>query len=339
MRKLTTHQKIGQRFMVGVDSTCLDDELKTAINTHLVGGIILFARNLKGPDQIADLCNGAQAHASQCGQPPLFISIDQEGGQVARLKPPFTQFPGHPPIGSMKEAIEFATITARELHQIGVNMDMAPVLDVLPPEGPSVMQKRAFGRDPQLVADMGAAVITHLQERGIMAVGKHFPGIGRTVLDSHDDLPDLDIDRAELESSDLVPFRKAVEVGAAGIMLSHIRYHALDAIWPASISPTIAGDFLRRHLGYNGLVLTDDLDMGAVAKHVEIPTIVDQCLKAEVDILLICHPGPKIIEAMEEAGRRIDASEDLQLKNEASINRIMQAKSTFLESGKGLDHG
>jgi beta-N-acetylhexosaminidase len=337
MPELTTHQKIGQRFMVGVDSTRLDDELKTAIDTHLVGGIILFARNLKDPDQIADLCRGAQDHAAQCGQPPLFISIDQEGGQVARLKPPFTQFPGHPPITSVDEAIEFAAITARELRQIGVNMDMAPVLDVLPPEGPSVMQKRAFGSDSQLVADMGAAVITHLQDSGIMAVGKHFPGIGRTVLDSHDDLPDLDIDPTILESSDLVPFQKAIEVKVAGIMMSHIRYNALDAEWPASISPAIAGDLLRRRLEYDGLVLTDDLDMGAVAKHVEIPSIVDQCLKAEVDILLICHPGPRIEAAIAEAGRRISASQDLGQKNEASIKRIMAAKSAFLASGKDLD--
>lgn len=330
MTTLSPHQKIGQRFMIGVDSTRLDDELKHAIETLLVGGIILFSRNVQAPEQITSLCREAQAHAARCGQPPLFISIDQEGGQVARLKAPFTQFEGRPPVTSGSEAIRFADITARELAQIGVNMNMAPVLDVLPPEGESIMEQRAFSRDPREVADLGTRIITGLQEKGIMAVGKHFPGIGRTILDSHQDLPDLDVDSAVLEASDLVPFQKAVEVGVSGMMLSHIRYLRMDPVWPASLSPAIAGDLLRRQLGYEGLVMTDDLDMGAVAKHYDFPTIVAQCLAAEVDILLICHPGPNIEAAMDLARHHIDASEDLMQKNEASTGRILEAKARYL---------
>lgn len=336
LTKLSPLQKIGQRFMVGVDSIRLDDELKHAIETLLVGGIILFSRNVQDPEQITSLCRDAQTHAARCGQPPLFISIDQEGGQVARLKAPFTQFEGRPPVSSDPEAIRFADITARELTQIGVNMNMAPVLDVLPPEGASVMEQRAFSRDPWEVADLGSRIITGLQEKGIMAVGKHFPGIGRTILDSHNDLPDLDVDSATLEASDLVPFQKAVEIGVSGMMLSHIRYLRMDAVWPASLSPAIAGELLRRQMGYNGLVMTDDLDMGAVAKHYDIPTMITQCLAAEVDILLICHPGPNIKAALDHAFDHIDASEDLKLKNDASLNRILKAKTRYLDPDLGI---
>lgn len=331
MTQLTLHQKIGQRFMIGIDSTRFDQELGQAIDTLHVGGIILFTRNVQDPEQITALCRDAQTHAARCNRPPLFISIDQEGGQVARLKPPFTQFEGRPPVASGSQAVRFADITARELARIGVNMNMAPVLDVLPPEGPSVMAQRAFGRDPETVADLGAQVITGLQEKGIMAVGKHFPGIGRTVLDSHEDLPDLDVGPDAFEASDLVPFQKAIAVGVAGMMLSHIRYTRMDPHWPASLSPAIAGDLLRRRMGYDGLVMTDDLDMGAVAKHYTIPIMVDQCLSAEVDILLICHPGPNIKAALDHAVERINASEDLKRKNEASLNRILKTKARYLD--------
>jgi beta-N-acetylhexosaminidase len=330
MTKSSHHQQIGQRFMIGIDSTRLDDELKYAIASLHVGGIILFARNLQDPEQMTALCQQAQEHAARCGQPPLFIAIDQEGGQVARLKPPFTQFPHHPPIRSIQEAFHFAEVTAQELKQIGVNMNMAPVLDVLPPQGPSVMEKRSFSRDPQKVAELGVTLISQLQARGVMAVCKHFPGIGRTVLDSHQELPDLYVDLASLRTSDLIPFAAAVENGVAGIMLSHIRYGRLDDCWPASLSPAIAVDLLRRGMGYAGLVLTDDLDMGAVAKHYKIDTVVAQCLAAEVDIALICHPGPNISAALDAARSRIAASKSLQQKHEASLKRIKDAKERFL---------
>ncbi len=190
----STEQQAGQRLMVGFSGTNLDDELKYDIDTLKVGGLILFSRNIVSPAQIEALCTDAQAYAQQSGQPPLFIAIDQEGGKVARLKPPFTQFAGNPALQTTAQAVDFARITARELTQIGVNMNMAPVLDIAPAEIESVMRTRAFGHDPQWVASMGCTVVEHLQANGIVAVGKHFPGIGRTILDSHEDLPELDID-------------------------------------------------------------------------------------------------------------------------------------------------
>ena len=327
---LSEGQLAGQRMLVGFTGTEFSDELRYAIDTLQVGGLILFSRNIVSLEQIQRLCEDSQAYAVQSGQPPLFIAIDQEGGVVARLKPPFTQFQGNPAMTCVEDAITFAQITARELNSIGVNMNMAPVLDVAPESIPSVMRKRVFAGDAQRVALMGVTVIDHLQAHGIIAVGKHFPGIGRTVLDSHEELPELDIAPELLIDSDLVPFKAAADAEVGGIMLSHIRYPRLDSTWPASLSSAIAQNLLRGQLGFEGLALTDDLDMGAIAKHYNLATIVSQCLTAAVDVLLICHSSPKIAEAHQAILEKMDATEALWEQSEASVARIMAAKHKFL---------
>ena len=261
------------------------------------------------------LCGEAQVYARACGQPPLLIAIDQEGGQVARLKNRLPTFPGNPHMQTVEDAEQFARVTAWELLSIGINMNMAPVLDVAPREIDSIMARRAFGHDPQWVADMGTTVIDHLQSSGIMAVAKHFPGIGRTVLDSHLDLPRLEATLAEIEAIDLPPFAAAIRHHVAGCMLSHILYPRLDPEWPASLSPKIARDLLRRQMGYTGVIMTDDLDMGAVAKHYDTPTAVEQAMKAEIDLVLICHKGPAIEAAFEKIlGVQNDAMETAMKK-------------------------
>ena len=325
-----TARNAGQRLMVGFDGKVFNDQLKFYLQELNVGGLMLFGRNLESADQIEDLCGSAQAYAKSCGSPPLFIGIDQEGGVVARLKPPFTQFPGNPAMRTLEDAMTFARITARELTQIGVNVDMAPVLDVLPREGASVMRDRSFGPDPHKAAEMGATIIDHLQRNGVMAVAKHFPGIGRTILDSHEDLPDLDIDAHSLAAVDLIPFQAAIAQGVGGVMLSHIRYTRIDPRWPASLSPAIASDLLRREMGFDGLVLTDDLDMGAIAKHHDVPAIVAQCLTAGIDILLICHAGPNIEHAFHQIQHSTDNSKEMADKMRRSLDRIHKAKQRFL---------
>ena len=330
-QNLSADQRAGQRLMVGFDGTALDDTLKFYIDGIKVGGLILFSRNIDSPVQVEGLCAEAQEYAALCGQPPLFIGIDQEGGMVSRLKPPFTQFKGNPYMQSRDDAVDFAVTTGRELTGINVNMNMAPVLDVLPPDGgPSVMQGRAFSDDPQHVAQMGTAVINYLQKENVMAVAKHFPGIGRTVLDSHEDLPDLDIDAGTLAGSDLLPFQAAIDTRVAGIMLSHIRYMGIDPHWPASLSTVIAEEMLRGQLDFQGVVMTDDLDMGAIAKHYPLAQIVEQCLHATVDILLICHPGPKIEEARNQILALQQDNGELIRKEEDSLRRIFRLKKQFL---------
>jgi beta-N-acetylhexosaminidase len=328
--KFSDKQLAGQRLMAGFDGTELNQDLKFLIERLKVGGIILFSRNLETPDQIKRLCNRIQDYAKSCRQPPLFIAVDQEGGQVARLKEPFTQFPGNPHMESEKDAVQFAEITAAELKRVGINMNMAPVMDVAPEEIDSIMAKRAFGGDPSWVARLGVKVIEHLQKNSIMAVAKHFPGIGRTILDSHLDLPMLEDDITDIARIDLVPFKAGIDHGVSGVMLSHIFYKKLDSQWPASLSVNIARDLLREQMGFDGLVLTDDLDMGAITKHYDIHTAIRRILAAEIDLALICHKGPNIEIAHEELTREIMASAEMKAKGIESAARIMNLKKKFL---------
>jgi len=330
MDKHTITQKLmaGHRLMLGFDGIDLNDELKQIINEMNACGIILFSRNIESPGQVKNLCSQAQAYAKACDRPPLFIAVDQEGGVVARLKKPFTIFKGNPFIKTLEDARTFAAITARELKQVGINMNFAPVLDMVPQGVDSIMKDRVFKGDAEKVSQLGTQVILTLQENGIMAVAKHFPGIGRTVKDSHFHLPVLDIDLETLRQSDLIPFAHAKDQDVAGIMLSHILYPKIDSHWQASLSPFMAGDLLRRQMGYDGLVMTDDLDMKAIAH--DIKTCVQQILKSGIDMALICHKGPGIELAYREIMQQFTEDNRLYVMGEKSLKRILRVKKKYL---------
>ncbi len=313
--------------MTGFDGTSFNADLKFLIETLKVGGIILFSRNLGSPDDIRQLCSDVQDYATSSGQLPLMIAIDQEGGQVARLKAPFfSEFPGNPGIKTREDALHFARVTASELQSIGVNMNYAPVLDVTRPDIPGIMADRSFGSDPHQAAALGTAIIETLEENGILSVAKHFPGIGRTVLDSHLDLPVVKEGMDALDACDLIPFQAAIKSGVSGIMLSHILYEKLDPLWPASLSVRIARDLLRVRMEYTGLVMTDDLDMGAITRHYALETAVDQALSSEIDQLLICHKGPAIEAAFDQIQKRIRDDASLDALCDQSVQRILAAK-------------
>ncbi|MBU2487870.1 MAG: beta-N-acetylhexosaminidase [Proteobacteria bacterium] len=318
----------GQRLMIGISGPDADEETLRVLTECRVGSVVLFARNITEPDRLRALIADLQACAAGAGLPPLFVAVDQEGGTVARLKPPFAQFPGNPGIRTPGEADAFARDCAADLLWAGFNMDLAPVMDLaLIPD--SVMEKRAFGADPKEAARLGALVIAGLQDRGIMAVAKHFPGIGRTTLDSHKDLPFCPVSVGELAATDLVPFAGALGAGVGGVMMAHVVYPELDPDWPASLSPAVARDLLRGRMGFSGLVLGDDLDMGAIARHFDLETAVDRSLDADVDQVLICHPGPNIPAAFERMVRRMEEDPELKRRGVESAERILAAKKRF----------
>lgn len=331
IKKFSDSQMAGQRLMIGFEGTDLNTDLKHLINTLKVGGIILFSLNIENQKQLNRLCASIQEYARSVGQPPLLIAIDQEGGTVARLKKPhFKEFPGIPKLKNESEAAAFAKEMADDLTGLGINMNMAPVLDVAPRDIESIMKKRTFGHDPDGVAKMGSIFIKHHQKNGIMAVAKHFPGIGRTTLDSHLDKPELDISADELQSFDLIPFHAALHHDVAAMMLSHIHYKKIDPDWPASLSPKIVSTLLRNRMGFDGIVMTDDLDMGAIVNHYDIYTAIEQILTADVDIALICHKGPNIEIAFEEIKKKITDDAQLKEKGMQSVFRIMQCKQQYL---------
>ncbi len=329
MTQLSIEEMAGQRLMLGFDGLTLNNQLKHLIRNYKAGGIILFKPNIDSPEQLRTLCADARRFALDCGLPDLFIAVDQEGGVVARLRHPFTEFPGNPHVHTREQADEFARITADELLDMGINMNMAPVLDVVPKGVDSIMKERVFPGDDTLVAELGTAMIQGFQEKRIMAVAKHFPGIGRTVKDSHFFLPILDADLDTLRKSDIKPFESARDAKVSGVMLSHISYPRLDSTWQASLSPAIARDLLRRDLKYEGLVMTDDLDMKAISHDME--TCIRQIMISEIDLALVCHSGPNIQKALDEVVRLLETDENLFVLGKASVERILAAKERFLK--------
>ncbi|GAB6144695.1 glycoside hydrolase family 3 N-terminal domain-containing protein [Desulfocicer niacini] len=326
---MTIKALAGQRLMAGFDGTDLDDELKFLIHDLRVGGIILFTRNVVDSSQVARLCKNAQTFARQCNCPPLFVAIDQEGGQVARLKRPmFREFEGTPSITSPEKAALFGEEMAILIKKLHLNMNLAPVMDTVPRGFKGIMTQRVFQGSPDTVAALGMGVINALQAQGIMAVAKHFPGIGRTTLDSHLHLPVLETPEEDLMHTDLIPFKAAINGKVSGIMLSHILYTGLDSQWPASLSVKIAGTLLRDQLGYDGIVMTDDLDMKAITY--DIPTAVQRILKARIDMFLICHSGPDIETAIVETRKCMDRDETMYKHGITSMRRILNTKRQYL---------
>ena len=318
----------GARLMIGFDGVDLTDNLKRFIKDFRIGGVILFSRNIENPKQLATLCENIQEYAKTTGLSPLFIAIDQEGGTVSRLGVPFTQFPkGAPGFVTVDNTVEFAEITALELNASNINMDMAPVLDIAPKGFGSFIEKRALGATPESVAKLGLAMIKSFQSNGIIPVGKHFPGIGRTILDSHIELPVFDDTLESLRAFDLIPFQAAIEAGLDAVMLSHILYSELDNANPASISVKIVKELLRDEMGFNGVVMTDDMDMGAIVENYGYADAVTKALAATVDIILVCHESDKIEQTFNML--RQDAETNRE-SAQAAYERIMRLKYKYL---------
>ncbi|MBW1776141.1 MAG: glycoside hydrolase family 3 protein [Deltaproteobacteria bacterium] len=320
----------GCRLMVGFNGTHLDADLKYLIRDLGVSGIILFKRNICDPEQVRRLVRSAQDFALACGRDPLFVAVDQEGGEVARLKGPFfTEFPGNPHIQNTAGARRFAETTSLELKSVGINMNMAPVLDVVPAGIDGVMTKRSFGSDPVHVSALGRVVISRFQEKGVLSVAKHFPGMGRAVKDPHVDPIHLPVLLSKMETSDLVPFKDAVETGVSGIMLSHLVYTQIDPDWPASLSGVIARDLLRKRMGFDGLVITDDLNMGAVDDRYSIETLAGRILEAQIDVALICHRTEKMEDLFDAIRKSLEGSSAVRASAAVCHQRITRIKDAF----------
>lgn len=327
-------ESVGQLFMVGFTGTEVTPELSDWVATFGWGGIIVFGRNVQSPDQLLKLTQGLQAAAQSRNHRPLLVSVDQEGGRVARLKAPFTGFPSAAIVGrtgSDQLALEVAYALASELRAVGINMDMAPVLDVLTNPANTVIGDRAFSSDPRWVAHLGAAFIQGLQAGGVLAVAKHFPGHGDTLLDSHVARPVSVRPRTQLEACELLPFREAIAAGVDAIMTAHVVYPAWDTQVPATLSPMILTGILRQEMGYPGVIISDDLGMAAVSEALPWEEIPWRALRAGVDLLLICHDRQRQEQAYASVLRAVHdgrVSEDLIAQ---AVTRVEALKGRLVD--------
>jgi beta-N-acetylhexosaminidase len=332
--------KIGQLFMAGIPGSSLDEGTKALIRDLHIGGVILFSRNIEGPYQLANLCRDMQRAALEYQGQPLLIAVDQEGGRIARLPPPFTQFPGNSEIGRdthpNEKAVEFGRVTAMEMKLVGLNMDLAPVIDVKKGEPERHLRGRVFGDDPEKVGQLGSSVIRSLQDNGVMAVAKHFPGLGLAEMDPHAELPTIDLDLDGIEKGHLLPFRRAVTAGVTGIMTSHAVYPALDPECSATLSRPIITGILRERMGFEGLILSDDLEMGAIAKKWGVPEGASRSFTAGVDVLLVCKEQRLIAECLREIRAGLLKKEIPVERLRQSTDRIQKAKARFLKEREDI---
>lgn len=295
LARMTLEHKAGQVLGLGFDGTTVNAEVRSLVEGLHVGALVYFERNVAGRHALAALSAGAQALAHSAGLPALIVCIDQEGGRVTRLRAAkgFTEFPSPQAVaaeGGPAAARKVGEMMAAELHAAGINMNLAPVLDVNSNPANPVINTRSFGSDPQLVAACGVAAVEALQRAGIMAVGKHFPGHGDTSTDSHLTLPVAPHDRTRLEAVEFLPFQAAIAADVAGILAAHIYFPAIEpaANLPGTFSTHVLVDLLRGELGHRGLVLTDALEMGALATSgYPPPEAAVRALAAGADLLLI----------------------------------------------------
>ena len=252
IRNRSLEELVGQIFIVGFEGTRFNSDLSYFLKKLHVGGVIYFKRNVEDPFQLAELSRTLQEKALETSSIPLFVSIDQEGGPVARLMPPFRQFDSQQTMAASDDPQDmirwFARTQAEELKLVGINMNLTPVMDVNRRGANGLMSSRAYGSDPEVVARLGSLCIKEFQQAGIMACAKHFPGIGDTDLDSHEDLPIQPKDKEELADVDLVPFRAAIQANTASIMAAHVKYPTYDSRHPASLSVPIIQGLLRQSL-------------------------------------------------------------------------------------------
>ncbi len=326
---MKTETMLGQMIMVGFEGESPNEDITSLIRDYHVGGVILFSKNITNPNQAARLTNTLQSLSSE----PLFIAVDQESGRVSRLPESFTYFPGNGPLGAINSvplAYAFAEATAKELKAIGINMNLAPVLDVdTNPQNP-VIGDRSFGKDPLLVSRLGLAVVAGLQDNRVIACGKHFPGHGDTAMDSHIDLPKVTHTLDRLKNIELKPFYHTIDNGLEAVMTAHVLYTAIDDRYPATLSKKVLEGLLRKEIGFKGIVITDDLGMGAIEKNYQIEKAGALALEAGADILLICHDIDKQKRAIESLHKALRSGKISKKRTEESYSRILGVKKKYL---------
>jgi len=331
MSPLALRRQVGQLLIAGFDGHQIPLELRSLAKEFGLGGVILFARNVMEPEQVAELAFDASRLVPEL---PVWVSVDQEGGRVARLKAPFTEWPPMATLGRSGDAAlaeRFADALAAELKAVGITMDYAPVLDIhTNPKNP-VIGDRALADTAQDVARFGSAIVRALQGAGIAACGKHFPGHGDTSADSHHELPLVEQPPERLREVEFAPFSAAITAGVATIMTAHVLVPSLDETRPATLSKRIVTDVLRHELRFEGVILSDDLEMKAIAADYPVPSAAVLAIEAGCDGALICSGDHDTQAAALEA--IVHAIEENRLplaRVEDALRRQQRGKERFL---------
>ena len=317
--------KVGQLMMIGIHGKSLNDDAKFMLNEYRVGGIILFDRNMESKDQVKTLITDINKAGKSAGLTPLFLGIDQEGGAVARMDDKLIKVPPAEEVG--KEPVEQAAALAREvgteLKELGFNINFAPVADL------GLTYGRSYSTNPDEVVRYASAVGKSYDEAGLWYSYKHFPGIGKTDVDLHADTSIVPVSKETLLSEDtkvFVDLIKQSKPNTYTIMVSHAMYPQIDPDHPSSLSKAIITDWLRKDMGYNGVIVTDDMDMGALAKHYTFGDMAVQSILAGSDILLVCHEYEHMQEAYNGLMKAVKDGRISKERLDESVKRILLMK-------------
>lgn len=328
VESMSQTEKLGQMVMIGIQGTKVDDDSLYMLNQYHMGGVILFDRNMENPEQVKQLTSDLQAQSNE--KVPLFIGIDEEGGDVVRMAEKLTPPPSQKEIGAtgdIEQAKTWAIKTAKSLKDMGINVNFAPVADV------GSNDKRSYSTDTNTVIDFVRAATKGYQQENIIYSLKHFPGIGKGRVDSHVDSSSIDVAKEVLMTEDIIPFKTIIDENDPNdyfILVSHLKYPALDEEYPASLSSKIMTDLLRNELGYKGIIITDDMEMGAVANHNDFRSIGVKAVKAGVDIVLVCHEYEHQQEVYLGLLDAVNSGEISQERIDESVKRIIKVKLLHL---------
>lgn len=319
--------KVGQLLMIGIHGKTLNDDAKFMLNEYRVGGIILFDRNMESKNQVKSLITDINKAGKSAGLTPLFIGIDQEGGAVARMEDQLIKVPPAEELGKepIEQAVSLAKQSGTELKGLGFNINFAPVADL------GLTYGRSFSTNPDEVVRYASAVGKAYDEAGLWYSYKHFPGIGKTDVDLHADTSVVPVSKETLLNEDtkvFVDLIKQSKPNTYAIMVSHAMYPQIDADHPSSLSKAIITDWLRKDMGYNGVVITDDMDMGALAKHYTFGDMAVQSILAGSDILLVCHEYEHMQEAYNGLMKAVKDGRISKERLDESVKRILLMKIT-----------
>ena len=328
VESMSQTEKLGQMVMIGIQGTKVDDDSLYMLHQFHMGGVILFDRNMDSPEQVKQLTSDLQAQSNE--KVPLFIGIDEEGGDVVRMAEKLTPPPSQKEIGAtgdIEQARTWAIKTAKSLKDMGINVNFAPVADI------GSNDKRSYSTDANTVIDFVRAATKGYQQENIIYSLKHFPGIGKGKVDSHVDSSNIDVVKEVLMTEDIIPFKTIIDENEPNdyfILVSHLKYPALDEEYPASLSSKIMTDLLRNELGYKGIIITDDMEMGAVANHNDFRSIGVKAVKAGVDIVLVCHEYQHQQEVYLGLLDAVNSGEISQERIDESVKRIIKVKLLHL---------
>ncbi len=333
--KMSDGEKIGQLLIIGAAGPAFDENTRYMMNQYSIGGIILFDRNMNTPEQVRNLTEKIQQTARDDDMLPLFIGIDEEGGAVARMQ----QYIPVPPAagvlgaaGDLAGTKSWAQATAQTLMDLGINVNFAPDADLGIPG-------RSYAGVPDIVAKFIEAAGSGYAEKGMLYTLKHFPGIGKGQTDSHLDGSEINVSREQLEAEDIAPFRAVIQNGKEDeflIMVSHLTYPTLDAENPASMSPKIVQELLREKLGFTGLIITDDMEMGAIANHYAFEDVGVKAVNAGADMILVCHEYAHQVAVYNGMLKALQDGRLSRKKVDDAVLRIVKLKLKKIEDNRRL---